>query len=113
MKITNQDIKKAKTEMKHRKISFQRTCRDYKEDNESKQREKELYVKSQIILNDLIEKQIRANIELTTENIIKEGDVNSNTFWRLRKKLTNHNKGRVYTVLNHVNEEGESPTKPR
>ena len=41
MKITNQDIKKAKAEMKHRKQYFQRTCRDYKEDNESKQREKD------------------------------------------------------------------------
>ena len=44
IKITDQDIKKAKSEMKHRKKSFQRSCRNYKDSNENKQLEKELYV---------------------------------------------------------------------
>ena len=56
--------------MKHRKKSFRRSCRNYKDSNENKQLEKELYVKSQIILKDLIEKQIRANIEKTTEDCL-------------------------------------------
>lgn len=55
-----------------------------------------------------MENQEQNNIEeITAEN---EGGVNSNTFWRLRKRISNHNKGREYTMLD---ENGKAITDPQ
>ena len=53
---------------------------------------KTTYMNSQKHIRALIEEQHRVNMRQRINKIITEGGANSNTFWKLRKRLMNHNK---------------------
>ena len=106
-KITNPQIKQAKLENKKHKRNFNEACR---EKSENIIQLKTTYMNSQKNIRALIEEQHRANMRQRINKIITEGGANSNTFWKLRKKLMNHNKKDEYTT---ITEEGETLNDPQ
>ena len=59
---------------------------------------KEIYIRSQIKVNTLIEQQIKEDTNKKVETITREGGANSRTFWNIRRKLINHNRNEDYTT---------------
>jgi hypothetical protein len=66
---------------------------------------KEKYFKAQKQLRELIEHEHQDKIRKITSQLIKEGGANSNMFWKLRKKLLNHNTQVEYDII----DEGGTP----
>ena len=106
-KISNPRIKQAKKERKDQKQLFQKAC---KEDYNDKEEKMKKYINSQKTVKTLIEEQLKANTLTKVNRIIKEGGANSNTFWKIRKQLLNHNKNNEYETKN---EDGEQIANPQ
>ncbi len=53
---------------------------------------KDQYINSQKQVRQLIEETMKQLIKDKVNQIIKDGGANSNTFWRIRKQVTNHNR---------------------
>ena len=85
-RITNEQIKTAKLVKKAAKAKFQTACR--KADNsEEKIETKNDYILTQTNLRHLIEIEHTKQQELRVNKLIEEGGANSNTFWKIRKRL--------------------------
>ena len=83
--ITNDKIKTAKSKRKQAKKRFEAACRN--ENPEGKNLTKTEYIASQKEVRHQIEKQIKKNIKTVADKITKEGGVNSNLFWKIRKRI--------------------------
>ena len=74
---------------------------------------KEIYIRSQIKVNTLIEQQIKEDTNKKVEKIISEGGANSNTFWNIRRKLINHNKNEDYTTEDENGNKIDNPEQAK
>ena len=74
---------------------------------------KEIYIRSQIKVNTLIEQQIKEDTNKKVEKIISEGGANSNTFWNIRRKLINHNKNEDYTTKDENGNKIDNPEQAK
>jgi len=110
IKITNPQIKAAKEERKRRKRDFNQAC---KSNNSNKTQMKTQYIESQKMVRHLIEKQNQENIRQTVNQIIKDGGANSNTFWRTRKKIMNHNKTEEYEIMDEEENVISNPNRAK
>ena len=85
-RISNEQIKIAKLEKKTAKAKFQMACR--KADNpEEKIETKNDYILTQTNLRHLIEIEHTKQQKLRVNKLIEEGGANSNSFWKIRKRL--------------------------
>ena len=101
VKISNPQIKIAKQQRKKDKCNFTQAC---KNNDIDKQQMKDKYIESQKTVRQLIEKQHRETIKQTADKLIREGGAKSNTFWKTRKKIMNHNNNDDYeTIDEHGN----------
>ena len=78
------------------KKNFNEACKTNKVTD--KNQAKENYIASQKNVKRLVYKQIRKQNSELTERIIREGGVNSKTFWNIRKRIMNHNQIGEYTT---------------
>jgi hypothetical protein len=65
------------------------------------------------MVRHLIEKQNQENLRQTANQIIKDGGANSNTFWRTRKKIMNHNKTEEYEIIDEEENVISDPNKAK
>ena len=70
---------------------------------------KEIYIRSQIKVNTLIEQQIKEDTNKKVETITREGGANSRTFWNIRRQLINHNRNEDYTTKDENGNKTDNP----
>ena len=96
IKICNPQIKAAKEQRKQHKYKFTQACNN---NDTNKHQLKCIYIESQKTVRHLIEKQHRESIKQTADKLIREGGANSNTFWKTRKRIMNHNNQDDYDTI--------------
>ncbi len=109
-KITNPEIKEAKKIKKERKKAAKEICTATSTSKTPKKQAMNEYIEAQFTLKQLVDTQIKDNINNTTEKIIREGGANSTTFWNIRKQLLKHNNQEIYPIKD---ENGKPITTPQ
>jgi hypothetical protein len=71
------------------------------------------YIESQKKVRHLIEKQNQENMRQTVNQIIKDGGAKSNTFWRTRKMIMNHNTKEEYEIIDEQENTINNPNKAK
>ena len=100
-KVNNDEIKQAKAKRKTKKKIYQQACMtgniEYIKDT------KDQYVKAQRKVSELIKKETNKRTTQLIDKIVTEGGANSNTFWRIRKKLMTKKDDNYDTIDNDDN----------
>ena len=110
IKICNPQIKAAKEQRKQDKYKFTQACNN---NDTNKHQLKCIYIESQKTVRHLIEKQHRESIKQTADKLIREGGANSNTFWKTRKRIMNHNNHDDYDTIDEMETQSKIQTPPR
>ena len=107
MKITNQEIKEARSSRKTQKIIFSKSLKAKKPDQIEEA--KNSYIQSQQKLRELVEKNIAEDTKKSIRNLTKNGNMDMNKFWATQRKILGRQKDE-YDILDEDNNPITSPT---
>ena len=100
----NDIIKKLKVEKRNSRKAFEKAKK------EDKKETLDMYIKIQIELREELEKVEKENVQKRIHQIIKEGGVKSNLFWKVRKRIIN--KAKPEEDYDTITEDDRTLTEP-